>query len=291
MISYTHTFLFHIHFSLFLPCEFNERNMPRIEMLVDSGGYGVSTSDRGSRFNFTMSPPLTIGPTFTSVHISVPTSTIWWTTPNISSGLNDKFYVHGPDINNVQTDFIVTIPQGLYDVDQLEEAILSSLENSGARVTPFALIRLNASNAAGKVQFRFNYPQTSVLFKNDSPWNVLGFSNKIGENLISSVNGITQLAPSVANFNPVDSFLIHSSLVQMGIPVNNIYSSVISQVLITKPPGSQIITESIHPAILPAHELIGTKTSVITMWLTDSKNRPVDTGGEPWSARIVLDII
>ena len=263
--------------------------MPRFEMLVYSGGYNVDISDNGSRFEFKLSPPLSIPPEATSASVSVPSSTIWWTVPNIKSGENDKFYVRGKNKFDVVTDFVIIIPQGLYSLPELEQALLTELENSDAKILPYPLVNMHEDSATGRALIRLNYTDVVVTFNADSPWKVLGFKPYAPYNVLdASDNDINNLGPFVADFNPVDTFLIHTSLVNQGLGINNIHSSIVSQVQINVPPGSQIITESLRPPELEANHLIGAKVSRIVMWLTDANNIAVHTGGEHWGARLAI---
>lgn len=262
--------------------------MPVVEMLVDSGGPGVKIQEQGSRFNFQLNPPFTLPLGTKRATLSIPASTIWWTIPNVSMGKNNVFYIRGPDVNNTVKDYQVVIKQGLYSLSQLETTILASLEDQKSQILPQPLFNFFPDSATGKVVIRLNYTTVVVTFFDNSPFNLLGFDNLPPNNIITGAI-INNLAPNVANFNPVDSFLIHSSLVREGLPVNDIRSSVVSQVHIDVPPGSQIVTNSFRPPIIDASNLIGEKTTQIEMWLTDSKNNPVDTNGEHWSARIAIE--
>ena len=187
----------------------------------------------------------------------------------------------GPDINDNVVPYTVFIPQGLYSIGQLEQAIQLQLESALAKVLPFPLVNLYPDSATGRVILRLNYPNSSVTFNPGSLYELMGFN--VGDVVTNTIS----LAPNVASFNPVDSFLIHSSLCDQGLPVNNMYSQIVGQVQIDVAPGSQIVTESINPAVVSADKLIG-RTERVEMWLTDSRNRPVNTNGETWSARLVI---
>ena len=96
------------------------------------------------------------------------------------------------------------------------------------------------------------------------------------------------LAPSVAAFNQVSYFVVHSDLLTKGIRTNDSYAQTLGQVLIDVAPGSQILSRPFNPARIEAQELAGTKRSTLRFWLTDQSNRLVDTNSEYWSARIVI---
>ena len=99
---------------------------------------------------------------------------------------------------------------------------------------------------------------------------------------------ITNLGDKTANLNTLNYFLIGSSIVSQGIRFNSSYNQTIAQVLVDVAPGSQIVSQPFNPARCDASNLIGAKRTSLRFFLTDDKNKPVNTGGEYWSARIVI---
>ena len=99
---------------------------------------------------------------------------------------------------------------------------------------------------------------------------------------------LTILAPNVAQFNTVNSLLIHSDLTTLGIRFNNSYNQSISQVLINVPPGSQIISKPYNPPKVNIQDLAGSTRSNIRFWLTNEKDERVNTNGEYWTARLAI---
>lgn len=198
------------------------------------------------------------------------------------------------DFSRVRTagtirNFVITIDEGLYDLPGLNQAILRELEIAGAQVESggdaLALIGLSPDDATQKVEIRFNYPTVSIDFTpNDTFREILGFNAAVYTPIPSN----PLVAPNVAQFNQVNYFLIHSDLTNKGIRFNNDYNQTISQVLIDVAPGSQIVSKPFNPAKVNAQELAGTKRTSLRFWLTDDKNRRVNTNNEYWTARIVI---
>lgn len=253
----------------------------------DSGAVNVSAN--GDRFEMNIYPPLIIPNNALNCNVVAEESTIWWTVPNISASIgNNRMYINGtPEAGGLTQQYIITIPDGLYDLGGLSTAVLRELQDAGAKVTPNPLINFTSDEATQRVGIIFNYTDVSIDFTpTDTPREILGFN--------SQVLGIypnvpkTVLGDNVASFNTVNSFLIHSDLVAGGIPINGNYSSTISQVLIDVPAGSQIISQPRHPARINAENLTGRQVSRIRFWLTDEAGNPVDTNGEYWSTRIVI---
>ena len=81
---------------------------------------------------------------------------------------------------------------------------------------------------------------------------------------------------------------MHTDLTNTGIRVNDKFTQTIAQIAIDVAPGSQITYAPYHIPSISINELIGAKKNIIRMWLTDDQNNRVNTGGEDWSARIVI---
>ena len=142
--------------------------------------------------------------------MSVEESTVWWVIPNIIEGVNDTFYVFGDDDTlpaPVPKLFTVVIPQGLYDLSGLNQALQAGLEALGARTIgaggePLSLISLTADDATQKVRIRFNYTNSYVDFApNNTMRDILGYNNiQYGPYPAAP---LSILAPTTAAFNQV----------------------------------------------------------------------------------------
>ena len=258
-----------------------------ISMIVSSDPINGATniSPDGSYFEVQLQDGLKIPKDALNVNISVEEATIWWSVPNIITGQNDKLYITGPDTLDVIQNFVLTIPQGLYDLAGINEAMARELEAAGAKIDPEPLITLSPDEATQRVQMRFNYATVSIDFtQTDTPRVILGFDAQVYSPV--PINPI--LAPNVASFNQVNYFLIHSDLTNKGIRFNNNYNQTIGQVLIDVSPGSQIVSRPFNPAKINAPELAGAQRTNLRFWLTDDEDRRVNTNNEYWSARIVI---
>ena len=259
-----------------------------ISMIVssDPSTGAINRSSDGSYFEIQLQDGLNIPKEAHNINLSVEEASIWWTVPNIITGQNDKIYISGINTLDVLTDYVITIPQGLYDLSGLNQAILRGLENAGAKVNPNPLITLTADEPTQKVEIRYNYGSVLIDFtKTDTPRAILGFNSAIYGPYTAGTN---LLAPNVAQFNQINYFLIHSDLTTKGIRFNNKYNQTISQVLIDVSPGSQIVSRPFNPARIPVPELGGARRTNFRMWLTDDEDRSVNTSGEYWTARIVI---
>jgi len=253
----------------------------------DPSQWASNVSSDGSQFSVQLEEAIAVPADALNITISVEESSIWWTVPNIITGVNDKLYITAPDTLDVTTVYTITIPQGLYDLSGLNQAILRELENDGAKISPEPVINLTPDENTQKVQIRFEYTDVEIDFtQSDTFRDILGFDSQI----LGAYPGAPQniLADSVAQFNTVNSFLINSSLTNTGLRFNNTYNQTLSQVLIDVSPGSQITSAPFNPAKIQAPELAGSKRTEIRMWLTDERNNPVNTNSEFWTARVVI---
>lgn len=227
-----------------------------------------------------------------NISVQVNQATIWWTVPNILTGINDHMYIFGDDNLGGAQLFVIQIPQGLYDVGGLNDAIHSQLESAGAKTTTatglsLPLINLRGDSNTQKIIIRFNYPNVYVDFtQGNTPRDILGYDSQVLGPYVGAPLDV--LADNVAAFNQVNYFLIHSDLVNEGIRFNNTYNQTISQVLIDVAPGSQIVSTPFNPVKSQARHLKGARRTNLRFWLTDDQQRPVNTAGEYWSAQIVI---
>lgn len=189
----------------------------------------------------------------------------------------------GNGVNN----YILTLPQGLYDLNLLNTSLITQLQNQGASSTTEPIISFQADNASQRVQIRLAYPSSSIDFTQpNNIRSILGFESNVYGPFLDAPKTIT--AENAAAFNQVNYFLVHTDLCSRGIRFNNQYSQVVSQVLIDRAPGSQIISKPYNPPKINVNELIGSMRTSIRVWLTDDKNRRVNTNGENYSIRLVL---
>ena len=242
----------------------------------------INRSSDGSRFTIPLPEPLQIPKSAVNISVEVQSSTIWWSIPNIITGTNDRLY-----ISQAGVPYNITIPQGLYDLSGLNNAISVGLENIGAPQVNGALISLLPDQATQKVILRMNYANVIVDFTQPSTFRqILGFNSQVLNNGI--VVPFNYTADNTAAFNTVNYFLIHSDLCYTGIRVNGIGNQTIAQVLIDKAPGSQIVYSPYNPARIPAPELNGAQRNQLSFWLTNDRNQAVNTNGDEWSVRVVI---
>lgn len=252
----------------------------------DTKSNAQNISDNGASFEVHYANGFNIPREAKHVTLSVVEANIWWTMPNILTGINDTVEIKWEDQDNLGSYFQETIvlDQGLYSPAQMFASINQAFEVE--HDAPSILISPIADISTGILTIRLNYDNTTVFFTTaQSPLTILGFP---AVDLVRSGGSELFEGTSVAQFNTINHFLIHSDMVRRGISTNNSHSSVIAMIGIDVNPGSQIVYRPYHPANVEANNLIDNNTAEFRFWLTDGNNNEVNTAGESWSARLVL---
>lgn len=249
-------------------------------LILDSGSGAINRSADGAYFQVNFGDPLRIPADAVDCNIAVEEAEIWNTIPNITTGVNDRFFVTD---SSVPATYSLTIPQGLYDLTGLSQAILRELENAGAATAP-ALLTMTPDEATQKVEIKLNYSTVSIDFTQPNTMRtILGFNSRV---VGPGTAGTTYLADNVAAFNQLNYFLLHTDLVTDGIRQNDAYSQTVAKVPIDAAPGSQIIYSPRNPARIEEPNLIGATRNNIQVWLTDQNNVRVNTNTEYYSLRL-----
>lgn len=239
-------------------------------------------SSIGSSFSVILDRPILVPKTAKYCWVETQASEIWYTTPNILTGDNDKIYV-----TDGSGSYTITIPQGLYDVPSLNEAIERQTVANGRPANEIVCI---ADLARSLIILEIASIGVSLDFtQTDTVREILGFDSSVLGPTVATFEQFE--GPNVSRFNQIDYFLIHSDLVNKGLLQNNRYTQTIGQVLIDVPPASQILSRPQNPPRIPAMELIGDKKNFINVWLTDQNNTRVDTAGEDFSVRVVINYV
>jgi hypothetical protein len=251
-------------------------------MILDSSteaGAENKSSD-GSYFEIQLGEALNVPSNAIGCQLAVEDAEIWWSVPNVITGSNDKFYITYSSVL-----YTVTLAQGLYDLTGISQAIARELGNYAViAALSKPLLTFSPDEATNKVEIKFNFNASIDFTQLDTPRLLLGFDSQT----LTATAGQTKIADNQASFNTVNYFLLHTDLTSNGIRNNNSYNQTVAKVPITVAPGSQILYKPFNPAKINANELIGAYRTNIKVWLTDDKNRRVNTNGEAYSLRIVI---
>ena len=248
----------------------------------------LNLSEDGSSFEVKLEDAITIPDKARNIKLEVQRALVWNNMPNIYTGVNDKIYINGPNTDDVQTSFVVTIAQGSYDLQTLTNDILADLEVQGAKTEPLSLISLDADVATGKVEVSLNYPTVQIEMRS---WNTFHKILGLNEELYTVPTGKTThtfLADNVANFAAVESILVHSDITSKGLSINGQYSQTVAQILPDVRSGSLIVFQPLSPLKIDCDNLKGTNLESFRVWLTNEKNEAISTNGEYYSMLLKL---
>ncbi len=248
-----------------------------------------NVGNNGSTFEVLFNPALTVPEEAVNVKVSVERATVWYTFPNISASLgNNKFYV-----NEGATNYILTIPDGLYSLDQLEQSIINEGTNAGITNSPNPFIQLTGNQATQRVEITFGYNNISVNWNADSPYVILGFTQGTTTGPTSALPvppadplDYQYTADTVAGFNQVNEIFIKSDLVNDGIPLNNKFDGVLTNIQLDVPPGSQQTYQPFRPLYCSGESLKSASRSSVRFFLTDEEGNFLDTASEYYTLTI-----
>lgn len=248
-----------------------------------------NVQNNGSTFDVLFNPPISVPKEAMNIKVSVERATAWYTFPNISASLgNNKFYV-----NEGVTPYVLTIPDGLYSLDQLSQSIINEGTNAGITNSPNPFIQLTGNEATQRVEITFGYDNISVDWNSDSPYVILGFTEGTTTGPTSSLPvppadplDYQYTADTVAGFNQVNEIFIKSDLVNDGIPLNNKFDGVLTNIQIDVPPGSQQTYQPFRPLYCSGESLKSASRSNVRFYLTDENGDFLDTAGEYWTSTI-----
>lgn len=247
----------------------------------DVNAGAINKTSDGSQFEITTDEPIIIPEESTNCELYATSASVWNVVPNVETGVNDMWYIEIATVN-----YVVTIPEGLYDLNTLEQTIENDLISQGATAGSFSFL---PNDPTQQVVIRLNYAGVQIDFTPaDTPRDLLGFNSQlIGP--VLSVGVEFYLGDNEAAFNNIDFFLIHTDLCSEGIRLNGEFNQSIAKVDIgDTAPGSLITNQYFIPVRCECSYLIGTARKSWRVWLTDQANERVNTEGENFNVQLVL---
>ena len=241
---------------------------------------------------------------------------------------NDKMYlVHNPILISdgviqtlpLATDYpiVLTIPKGLYGISELNDTISELIQkitlpninpDTGLpeRLTSDSVI-LTADAATQRVKMQLGpclrlILETLPAFPNNIA-STLGFTasavGAVGVPGSQSLHSALRIGPleytgqkftadRVASLNKINSFLLHGDILRGGITVNGRRANIMTEVQITAKPGKLINFRPFNPYKLDGSHLKHGVNDLLTFWLTNELNQPIDTFGEDYTFSITI---
>jgi hypothetical protein len=207
--------------------------------------------------------------------------------PNIETKVNDRMIGTYDDGINPLVNLSITIPKGLYNIDQFNATIVDALANLGTLPTAPPLFEITGNDSTQKVTIVMNYLTTTIdLTIADSPRILMGFNSQVlGPNITAPQDFI---ADETANFNTINFLHIHSDLTDNGIPINQDTDQTVAVLGITVEPGTQLVYQPFHIAQVDCNNLINGRRKKATFWITDQSGNQLDMNGEYWTTRMAI---
>ena len=214
-------------------------------------------------------------------NLRVENANIWYTTPNISSELeNNTFdYIY----SNVQQPTIV-IPDGLYSIESLNSFLSREFVNRGQLEN---LITLTGDESTQKVVITLQKYAQVDLTPYTSVKNVIGWTSQVFPITMPAVE-ISGTGDNIAKFNNIQNFTIRTDMVIDGLSINNVKSNLVAVIPI--PAGAannQINYQPYRPSIIEIDSARGKKFNNFYVSICD-QNGVVAKQSEPWTILIVL---
>jgi hypothetical protein len=258
---------------------------------------------QGSSFEVKLKSPIKIPPGAVDATIECMAANVWNNSPNIAVEYeNNHFY--WDYAYTTTSNFVITsnfasydflIPDGLYGVNTLNAEIQRQLkaedipgQNAGTKFAETSIV-LSANEASQRVVISM---AEHIGFITDTDTYVnnvavtMGFTT--GASFIPTHEGHSFIADNVAQFNRINSYLLHGNLIQEGISINNSYDSILAEIQISVKPGSLIAYRPFIPYRVSAKHLKYGGEDLLRWRLTDDLNRPVNMFGENWTFTIVV---
>ena len=266
----------------------------QLEILVSSeSNGGAVVSQNGSHATIRFDEPLSIPANAVNVELQVAGASIWYTTPNIISGVNNALKGF---LGNAFFD--TTIPEGLYTLVDLEEAIQYAL-NVGTGIDPAVIaatlsIREDFANNHVVITISATGTNFQLHLGPGSFGTLLGFAYDFyGPPIVQPIPPPgTRISMDegglVMTLAPIDFYLVHCDLVPRGIRVNAGFQQVVAQVLPDGGAGQQTVYQPINPPKCRAQTLAGSSVDRMSVWITDQNNLAIVTTEDPFSVRMIV---
>lgn len=256
-----------------------------------------NVSKNGSYFEIYLQEPFSLPSNATNVTCELNSAVVWNSQYNITTGVNDLFYYSTtPIAGGAQTDHVVEIPSGNYDLTllsfELSALILAAtptvapgslaLGLRGAYAVLELLIRPGGTRYISRVQMGQPQDCSQIIgfLPQDLVWTLPVVVN-------NSQDFISDLAPAIKD--GVRDWFLSTTLVNRGIRINSTFNSVLATINFSDcPPGCQLLFEPPNPKPVFT-DLSGGTIGFVASYLTDvATGLPVNTNGEYWSFIAIL---
>lgn len=274
----------------------------QFDILVSSSPLlgALNRSADGSTFSIQMeNNGLDIPRNAQNVNLSVIGAELWYNSSNVEDGKNNEFTFKYGATAGAAISYTVELPTGLYKADDIQEALYREMLNKyGTDVNIQSMV------SAKRIQISPDESQGKILVSlgiDVAGGNTYGLEvdfsqpRSIGLLLGFTTNIVATVAPNIVDdffsdtdpkFNAFNYYLISSDMVNRGIQIGSTYSQIISKVLITTKPNTQVLYSPSNPTLIDAQSLAGDNRRYYTFRLLDDALQSVHTKGEYYSVQL-----
>jgi len=264
--------------------------MPETLIIANSKGARNVSAD-GSAFDVIFDVPIKTGG---DPHIKVLSSTIWYTFPNVKTGVNDQLIIkHGAGLTLYS---VLTIPQGLYGIEELNAAVQHQIQsqNLARFLAGKTTLTIGADFATGRASISISIDESQATqhveidWQNSSIAPLLGFTQNVALDAASGIFSATFFGNAIASLSPVDSLQIHCSAARGSVVAGQTGSDTLASIQVDARPGYQILYQ---PPVTPRVSAPAFTNGVrsMRMRLTDQDGAAVNTQQEYWTATLLLE--
>jgi hypothetical protein len=210
--------------------------------------------------------------------------------PNILTGVNDLITITYNDGINPLFTYNLVIPQGLYSINDLDNALKVELLNQPGYPVSSPLIEFIGSDPTQKVLIKYNYSGVRVDLTGSQTFReIIGFNSNLYPLAGVSTINTFDTAENVAKFNTVRYVTLACSLVDNGMRIGNRYDFYVARILINVEVGQQQIYSPQIKTAIPANNLIGKKLNKTRIRMLDQNGNSVNTNNEFFSLNLVIE--
>jgi len=242
----------------------------------------TNQSSDGSKFTVNMNSPLKIPESAISCRMAVLSASIWNTSPNISPLFGNNLFRYSTNTTVFKT---ITIPEGLYSLDDLQSYLSSQFLAQGE---PANLFVISGDQPTQESIITYSTALCVLDFTTNSVGSLMGFLPQVY--VYPTITSGLLFSQSTAAFNRNNSYLISTNMISNGIPVNSNGRGIIASIPI--PAGSVNSIISYEPNQLlyfDAGELIGAPKTNFQFSLTNENLQPTPTNGDYWSFTVMIE--
>jgi hypothetical protein len=241
----------------------------------------LNVRDQGSRFDIEFSEEIVIPSDAKNINCQLAEGNIWNSVPNISTTLNNNHVLITISGNPIDC----VIPNGLYTPSELSSSINFIVSNAFPAFSGYITLTPEYSTNKVLLNFNANVAMSFDLSVSNSMATLLGFT------ATNHTNGgviVSQRGTSVARFNNINTFLLHSNLVSSGMSYNGQQKQILAAIPISSAPGELILYNPPNPTFIPEQYMNGRRISQLTFYITDEDNNAVDLSAETWLVRVKI---